>query len=89
MSNDTPLSTSSVKCEICDGTWQVNPFHTEDPEWHDPPKHMCVFCWAEAMAGDDDGILDRQVRNGAVTMPKGWPYRDHLGRFRIPRDHAR
>jgi hypothetical protein len=38
------------------------------------------------MAGDDDGVLDRQVRNGAVDPPIGWPHRNHRGRFRTPRD---
>ena len=72
------------QCGVCDGIQKVEPFDSSDGdvgiEW------LCIYCWAQIMSGDDDGVLDRQVRNGAVDPPRGWPFRDAAGRLRVPRE---
>lgn len=78
-----PDNHTTAKCDICDGTEEVKPW---EKTAEDDPTLMCVYCWAQLMAGDDDGVLDRQVRNGCVKPPAGWPFRDDKGRFRTPRD---
>ena len=75
------------ECGICGGTEEVKEFETEPQgDLVDRLKLLCVYCWAQLMAGDDDGVLDRQVRNGVIEPPRGWPFRDAQGRFRSPRE---